>query len=353
MKPFYYILALIFVALTQEATSQPPERRALPRQQQAENKNTDLPSLSVRAEAKNQEQIQNIDNAPWRREIYRWIDLTKDDNAALYYPTQPIGERMNLFTVLFKLVGQGKVKAYNYLEGREVFTDKNLALFDNILKRLDVTYTSQKNGSKVEFSIDENDIPSNEITLYLVKEIWYFDKSNGTFNSSIAAICPTMVRQEDEFSEPLKTPVFWVVYDDIRPYLAQHLIMTSNMNNAMTNTMDDYFRKRMYKGDIVKTTNMMNKSLAQIVGNKPDRIKRAQDSIENQLKAFEKNLWVQPDTAKAVAASSKDKKKESTSTRSVRGKSSSSSSSSSDNQQKATKTKSEKTTPTKSVRRTR
>ena len=38
----------------------------------------------------------------WRRDIYRSIDLTKDENAALYYPVEPQGGQMNLFTLLFK-----------------------------------------------------------------------------------------------------------------------------------------------------------------------------------------------------------------------------------------------------------
>ena len=29
----------------------------------------------------------------WRRDIYRSIDLTKDENAALYYPVEPQGNR--------------------------------------------------------------------------------------------------------------------------------------------------------------------------------------------------------------------------------------------------------------------
>jgi hypothetical protein len=63
----------------------------------------------------------------------------------------------------------------------------------------------------------------------------------------------------------------------------------------------------MYTGEIVKTVNMMGKSLAQEVGSEPEALKQAQDSIENQLKAFDKRLWVQRDTT--IIAGSKIKKK--------------------------------------------
>ena len=47
----------------------------------------------------------------WRRDIYRSIDLTKDENAALYYPVEQQGNSMNLFTLLFKLLNTGKIPA--------------------------------------------------------------------------------------------------------------------------------------------------------------------------------------------------------------------------------------------------
>ncbi len=344
MKAFYYIVALFLAVLCmQDANSQTtnPSERRTPRSRQTETKDSGLPSLSVRAEAKNQEQTQDVTDVPWLREVYRWIDVTKDDNAALYYPTYPIGDRMNLFTVLFKMMAQDKVKGYKYLEGREVFSDKNLVSFEEILKRFEITYTTQKNGTKTEYLIDDSDIPSNEVLLYLIKEASYFDEATGTFNTSVVAISPTIVRQEDE--GVIKEPMFWLTYDEIRPYLAQAKIMTSDYNNAMTYTMDDYFRKRMYKGEIVKTTNMMNKSLVQIVGNNKDALKQAQDSIENQLKAFEAQLWLPKDTAQVDSGKSKSEKKSSS-------KSSRSSSSKTEKVQK-TKTEQAPSSPGKSVRR--
>ncbi len=352
MKAFYYIITLFLSVLyVQDAVSQsaPPQRRT-PRQQ-AENKESGLPSLSVRAEAKNQEQTQDVGTVPWLREVYRWIDVTKDDNAALYYPTYPVGDRMNLFTLLFKLMAQDKIKGYKYLEGREVFTDKNLVSFEDILKRFEITYTTQKNGTKTEYIIDDSDIPSGEVLLYLIKEASYFDEATGTFNTSVIAISPTIVQQEDEFSDVIKEPMFWLTYDEIRPYLAQSKIMTSNYNNAMTYTMDDYFRKRMYKGEIVKTTNMMNKSLVQIVGNKKEALKQAQDSIESQLKVFEAQLWLPKDTATVTSSSTKsNKSSKSTTTKSSRSSSSGTKTEKASKPQKTT-TEKASSSPTKSVRR--
>lgn len=59
----------------------------------------------------------------WRRDVYREIDLTTDANAGLYYPTEPVGGQMNLFTYIFRLMMSGRVPAYKYdLDGKENFT---------------------------------------------------------------------------------------------------------------------------------------------------------------------------------------------------------------------------------------
>jgi uncharacterized membrane protein YukC len=112
--------------------------------------------------------------------------------------------------------------------------------------------------------------------------------------------------------------------------------------------MDDYFSKKMYSGEIVKTTNLMNLSLAQQVGADPDTLKMAQDSIENQLKTFNKNLWVYSDTI-PVAVVETDKSKEKTTKREEKA---SGRGAKKEEKPKAATTKAEKSSsPTRSVRR--
>jgi hypothetical protein len=68
----------------------------------------------------------------------------------------------------------------------------------------------------------------------------------------------------------------------------------------------------MYIGEILKTVNMMGKSLGQQVGNDPEALKHAQDSIETQLKVFGKDLWVYNDSTgvkKAIVPKDKSEKK--------------------------------------------
>ena len=137
-----------------------------------------------------------------------------------------------------------------------------------------------------------------------IKEAWYFDQNNSVFDVKTLAICPILTIVDDMGQNTM--PMFWIPYENLRPYINTAYIMTSNINNAMTFTLDDYFRRRMFQGDIFKTQNLMNQPL-QAYCPTPDSMKREQERIENQLITFEKSLYLQPDTAQ-LAADTKGKK---------------------------------------------
>ena len=100
---------------TQQQARTPQATRGSRNQQEAAN--TGLPDLTIRAQDMNERMTQQIGNARWMRVIYREIDLTKEENAPLYYPTRPINGNMNLFTTIFQLMSEGKLTAYEYHDG--------------------------------------------------------------------------------------------------------------------------------------------------------------------------------------------------------------------------------------------
>lgn len=229
----------------------------------------------------------------WRRDIYRSIDLTKDENAALYYPVEPQGGQMNLFTLLFKLLNTGKIPAYEYqLDGVENFQQSNRMHFKDMLERQNIFYEVDGNSIKVA----QGDIPSAEVLSYYVKESSYYDQNTATYHSRIVAICPVLHRSADEFSysgDVQKRPLFWVKYDDIKTYLSGQEVMTSNLNNAARMSMDDFFSTNHYKGEIYMTTNMQNRSLQQYCAT-DSLLKKEQKRIEKEMTDFEEHIWKEP-----------------------------------------------------------
>ena len=247
----------------------------------------------------------------WRRDIYRELDLTNEKNAGLYYPVEPIGQQVNLFTYLFKLVLRGKnnggVNAYEYrLDGNEVFTDsariKPLQFLDNY----HIYY--ERNGKGIR--LDNSDIPSREVQGYYLKESAYYDQATGTFHRKVIALCPIMSREDDFGDGAAKYPLFWVKYDDIAPFLSKQTVMTSNLNNAATMSADDYFTMNMYEGKIYKTTNMLGQTLAQYCPT-DSAMTAEQKKIEKELQDFEKHIFGDParkDSLDSIAEAVKDLK---------------------------------------------
>lgn len=291
------ILFILLVACLAETLSAQPAAR---RREQQQKKQTAAQTLTTRAQIAFPTAAPMSEDVVWRRDIYRELNLNDDANAGLYYPVEPVGSQMNLFTYIFRLVMRGAVKAYEYrLDGNEVFTDsarvKLLAFLDNYH-----IFYERVNG---RVRIDNSDIPSREVKSYYIKESAYYDQATSTFHTKVIALCPIMTRDDDFGDVSQSYPLFWIRYDDIAPYLSKQIIMTSNLNNAATMSVDDYFTKNMYKGKIYKTTNMLGKTLRQYCET-DSALTKEQKRIEGELEAFEKNIWgdqVRKDSLDSIA----------------------------------------------------
>lgn len=279
------ILIVVFALIAvQGAFAQSAKRRAEQAAEQERKSNRN--QLSTRAQISFPTQAEMQEDVVWRRDVYREINLTQDANAGLYYPVEPQGSQMNLFTYLFKLMLRGQIKAYDYdvNSGDALFTPSLQVKPLEFLKKYEIYFERTDRG----IHIDDADIPSREVKAYFIKESSYYDQNTATFHTKVLALCPVMVRDDDFGDGGTKYPLFWVKYDDIAPFLARQTIMTSNLNNAATMSVDDYFTMNHYKGKIYKTNNMQGTTLPQ--DNDTLRTK-AQNKIEQEILAFEKNMW--------------------------------------------------------------
>lgn len=273
------------------AQAQPEARRQQQQAQAAKKSNAN--NMTTRAQISFPTEAKMAEDVVWRRDVYRELDLNDDANAGLYYPTEPVGTQMNLFTYLFKLImagpRHGGIAAYSYdvNSGNERF-DESLRI--QPVKFLDDYHIFYERGDR-GVHIDDSDIPSAEVKGYFIKESAYFDQVSATFHTKVQAICPVMYREDDFGDGVTKYPLFWVKYDDLAPFLSKQTIMTSNLNNAATMSLDDYFTTNAYRGKIYKTTNMLGKTLAQVAGGDTAKLSREQSRIEKEIERFEQNVW--------------------------------------------------------------
>ncbi len=283
MKRLFFIISALCIAIT--VSAQPKARRT---QKQAEATKSNANNMTVRAQISFPAAAPMAEDVVWRRDVYREIDLNDAANAGLYYPEEPVGDKQNLFTYIFKLMLTGKIKAYEYrLDGNEVFVDSARIKPIDFMDNYNIYY--ERNGKSLR--IDNSDIPSRDVKAYYLKESAYYDQASATFHKKVIALCPIMKRTDDFGDGTTSYPLFWVKYDDLAPYLAKQTMMVSDLNNAATMSADDYFIKNKYKGKIYKTTNMLGRTLAQMAGEDEAKLSAEQKKIEAEIEAFEKNIY--------------------------------------------------------------
>lgn len=280
---FAAMAILLLFCFVESVNAQPAARRS----ERQRNNTSDAQNLTTRARISFPVMSKMPEDVVWRRDVYREILLEEDANAPLYYPVEPAGSQMNLFTYLFKLMMRNNIKAYEYrLDGNEVFNDSAQVQRKAFLDNYHIYYERTNRG----VTIDDSDIPSREVKSYYVKESAYYDQASATFHVKPVALCPVLWRTDDFGDGEQKYPLFWVRYDDVAPYLSKQVVMTSNLNNAATMSMDDYFTRNMYRGKIYKTANMLGRTLAQYCPT-DSAMAKEQKRIEDEIAAFEKNIW--------------------------------------------------------------
>ncbi len=284
------LLLLLFLFTFSEAPAQPKQRRNQTKTTTTtqQKQNTQQGGVTHRMRIQYPTALDMPEDVVWRRDIYREINLNQAENSGLYYPTEPVGKQMNLFTYVFKLALGNYIPVYEYnLDGNEVLESTAKVTMKTILDNYHIYYQEQDGKLKV----DNSDIPSPEVKMYYLKESAYYDQANSSFHIKPIAFCPVMLREDDFGGEAAKYPLFWVKYSDVEPFLSRQTIMTSDKNNAATMTLDDYFTLNRYKGKIYKTTNMLGKTLAQICDGDTAKLSAEQRRIEAELESFRQNLF--------------------------------------------------------------
>ena len=332
MKRLLFIMMILLVA---DATVAQPKKRRNQQTVQAgqteQQRKSPSSAMSMRAQISFPTALDIPEEVVWRRDIYRELDLTDDANAGLYFPVEPQGKQLNLFTYIFKLAQNGYIPVYEYpTDGSDNFSSEARVQMQTILDNYHIYYEEQDGKLKV----DNSDIPSSEVRKFYLKESAYYDQANSSFHIKVLALCPVMLRDDDFGGEATQYPLFWVKYSDLEPFLNRQTVMASSLNNAATMSMDDFFTLNSYRGKIYKTNNAQGKTLIQLCDGDVDKMTAEQKRIEDELAAFHKTIFgdqAKRDSLDSIAAldvkSAKKVKSKSSSSSSKKAKASKSKSS--------------------------
>lgn len=302
MKSFRLFFLLLFFG-TLALSAQPParQREASAAQNAATQKtsggtsNRIVPKGSIREFPT---AAQMPEDAVWRRDVYRRINLKQEENAPLYYPVTPTHDRANLFVYLFRLILRNQIKAYEYtIDANEHFDAAHVVKGRKIMDDNSIFYETV-NG---KLRLNDADLPSEDVKVYFLKESVYYDQHTATFRTKVTALCPVVMTEFGEGEHQLK-PLFWVNYEEAAPHLAKLSLMGSNLNNAAVISADDYFSTNRYRGDIYKITNLQDRIIEQYAATDSAQVKE-RARIEEELKTFQSHVWGNAPAPKVAEAS--------------------------------------------------
>ena len=107
-----------------------------------------------------------VEETPWQHIVYRELDLNKDVNASLYFPAEPQDGMTNLFRVIIDAFSKGELPAYEYLDGREVFSEKYRVKQQDIFDKFQIYYqvkpSAQRGGQDI-YEVDESELNDSYI----------------------------------------------------------------------------------------------------------------------------------------------------------------------------------------------
>ncbi len=222
------------------------------------------------------------------KRYYRLIDLREKVNHPLYYPTQVTRDgRKSFITVLLDGIKDGSITAYDVDQSDVPTTyqdiEGKMGAEDRMIQIVIDAY-----GNTRDSMITEQAKPE-EIKQLLLYEEWFFDKKLSKLDVRIIAICPYYMGFDAEMGRNLRTPLFWVNFNEIRDVLAVNEAFVTN-NDAQRISYDDLFMQRRFSSIVYGVSNVYNDRFISDYSIGKSSLFEA-DRIKMELFDFEHDLW--------------------------------------------------------------
>ncbi len=228
----------------------------------------------------------------WSKRIWREIDLKQKVNHPFYYPLKPSQGKKSLFDVIKDgVIKTGELTAYSVGDlgdddqfTRELTPSEIIALMNDTV----VNYTEDPDTGEMIEAKTVDQVSSEKITRYEIKEDWFFDKQRSVLDVRIIGICPK-VKETDEFGEfKGYKRLFWIYFPEAR-YVFANVDVHNRFSDSERRTYEDIFWKRQFGSYIIKQSNEHDRFIAEYkVG--LDALIEA-DKIKENIFNFEQDMW--------------------------------------------------------------
>ncbi|MBC7864738.1 MAG: gliding motility protein GldN, partial [Bacteroidia bacterium] len=128
------------------------------------------------------------------------------------------------------------------------------------------------------------EISSDKITQYKIKEDWYFEKERSVQEVRILGICPVYYDEDKD----LYIDKGWIYFPQARNLMSK-TIAYNQKNDVSNMSFDDLFQKRYFNSYIQKESNVMDRYINQYAVGLDALIKA--DKIKGNIFGWEHDLW--------------------------------------------------------------
>lgn len=231
-----------------------------------------------------------------------WEKVVLDErvNFPLYFPvdTNNIGkERRSLYHTLISAVKDGRIKnVYNDSYFTEKRSMKELKDITTKTDTLDIGYDQLNADGYVDPEyIRTRNIEAFDVSAYLIKGLWYFDKRHGELKYRVLGIAPAapdinFIDSEDE-SNKVPNALFWVFFPEARQALHEGKAF-NNSNSAMPLTFDHLLNSRRFNGYMYKEENVYgDREVKEYVADNALMQLLESDRIKDKIRNFEQDMW--------------------------------------------------------------
>lgn len=241
----------------------------------------------------------------WGKRIWRIIDTRERNNFSLYYPEDPISDRMSLFNVVkYAVFEEGSLTVYeddmfykpvlppngNRQDPAYIQLLEGKFGFEQVIDSIDNSTGLQAidfDGNAIQVKKVVN-YTSTDIIEWRIKEDWFFDKQKSVMDVRIIAIAPVvnLVKDGQNFGP---YPLFWLYFPEAR-YVFQNFFVYNPQNDAMRMSFDDLFWKRKFTSYVYKESNVYDRVVSQeaLEGIEQQLIS---ERIKEEIFKIEHDLW--------------------------------------------------------------
>ena len=235
-----------------------------------------------------------------------WENVVLDERAnfPLYFPIEEnLGDdRKSLYRVLMENINSGminKVYADSYFTEERTMEDLAPSLRKEEVTDEGIEWMNAEGVSDVSMVPEEyvlkREIGPGDISSYLIKGLWYFDKRQGELKYRIIGIAPAApdVNFIDGDDEANKEPIglFWVFFPEIRDILHEAKAF-NDKNSAVPLSFDHMLNSRRFSAFIYKEENVYgDREVKDYVAENALMQLLESDRIKDKIRNFEQDMW--------------------------------------------------------------